>query len=73
MNYLSNLTIARNSLMDKLKDLAADEDTGPNYSVDGRSMAMSEYMAALRKEIAELNLMIIKATGASEFSTIALS
>ncbi len=73
MTYLTDLTVARNSLMDKLKELAADEEHGPNYSLDGRSIPWHDYLAMLRKEIEKLNLMIIKATGASEFSTIALS
>lgn len=72
MSYLGDLTTARNSLLNKLKDVAADP-TLVTYSEGGRSYSFTEYTAMLRKEVDELNKMIIKAKGPVEIRTIVLS
>ena len=72
MTYLSDLTTTRDSLLSKLKTLAASSDTKPSYMVDGRSVSWDTHRASLIREIKELNQMVINAGGAVEISTIAL-
>ncbi len=69
--YVGNLIVARDNLTLHLAQESADPR--PNYTVGGRSVAWSEYRTGLVAQIKELNLMVIKASGAVEIRTIGLS
>lgn len=70
MTYINDLKTSRNSAASALADAMANPQ--PNYTVDGRSIAWSEYRTSLVEQLTELNDLIIKAAGAVEISTIGL-
>lgn len=70
MSYLTDLLASREGISAKLAALYADPK--PTYSVDGRSWSWDQHRASLLKELADVNKLIIQATGAMELRSIAL-
>ncbi len=70
--YLQNLTIARDSIAEELAEVIAD-NLRPDYTVGGRTFSWQQHRDSLVRNLDDLNLLIIKATGPQERSVLGLS